>query len=203
MLEPAIVLLGVAVTWLEVWAFVLALACVICNVLEIHWGWPLAVVSSLLYAWLFYASKLYGEGGLQLFFAGTSVWGWWQWLFGKRAARDAAPSRLAVARLGPRLRAMTVLAWIVAWPMTGLLLARATDTDVPFLDAFPTVGSVIGQVLLGRKFIENWLVWLIVNVASVGVFVYKGLWLTALLYVVFAVLAVAGWMRWKRALVSP
>jgi nicotinamide mononucleotide transporter len=98
---------------------------------------------------------------------------------------------------------MTVLAWIVAWPMTGLLLARATDTDVPFLDAFPTVGSVIGQVLLGRKFIENWLVWLIVNVASVGVFVYKGLWLTALLYVVFAVLAVAGWMRWKRALVSP
>lgn len=202
MLEPAVVLLGATVTWLEVWAFVLALACVICNVFEIHWGWPLAIVSSLLYAWLFYVSKLYGEGGLQLFFAATSAWGWWQWLFGKRVARAGAPARLVVTRLDRRPRFLTVLAWAFAWPVTGLLLARATDTDVPFLDAFPTVGSVIGQVLLGRKFIENWPVWVIVNVASVGVFLYKGLVLTALLYVVFAALAVVGWRRWSRAAAS-
>lgn len=199
MLEPAVVLLGVVVTWLEIWAFVLALACVVCNVFEIHWGWPLAIASSLLYAWLFYASKLYGEGGLQIFFAATSVWGWWQWLFGRRIARDGAPARLVVARLAPRARMVTVLAWLIAWPAAGLLLARATDTDVPYLDAFPTVGSVIGQILLGRKFIENWPVWVVVNMASVGVFIYKGLWLTALLYVVFAALAGVGWLRWARA----
>lgn len=199
MLEPAVVLLGVVVTWLEIWAFVLALACVVCNVFEIHWGWPLAIASSLLYAWLFYASKLYGEGGLQIFFAATSVWGWWQWLFGRRPALGGAPTRLVVVRLAPRARIATVLAWLLAWPAAGLLLAWATDTDVPYLDAFPTVGSVIGQILLGRKFIENWPVWVVVNMASVGVFIYKGLWLTALLYVVFAALAGVGWLRWARA----
>jgi nicotinamide mononucleotide transporter len=193
--------LGATVTWLEVWAFVLALACVACNVYEIHWGWPLAIASSLLYAWLFYVSKLYGEGGLQIFFAATSVWGWWQWLFGKRRSGDGASARLFVARLGRRARVVTLLGWVFAWPITGVLLARATDTDVPFLDAFPTVGSVIGQILLGRKFIENWAVWVVVNLASVGVFFYKGLLLTALLYVVFVALAAAGWLRWARAAV--
>jgi nicotinamide mononucleotide transporter len=198
MFEPAFALLGAPITWLELWAFVLALACVVCNVLEIHWGWPLAIVSSVLYAWLFYASKLYGEGGLQLYFAAASAWGWWQWLFGKRVDAAGSSEPLMIARLGPRARVLTLCCWLVAWPLAGLLLARITDTDVPFFDAFPTVGSVIGQILLGRKFIENWSVWLLVNLASVGLFSYKGLWLTTLLYVVFAVLAAVGWIRWTR-----
>jgi nicotinamide mononucleotide transporter len=198
MFEPAFVLLGAPITWLEVWAFVLALACIGCNVFEIHWGWPLAFVSSVLYAWLFYTSKLYGEGGLQLFFAGTALWGWWQWLFGTRRDVRGANEHLTVARLRARSRVLMLLGWLVAWPAIGVLLARITDTDVPYLDAFPTVGSVIGQILLGRKYVDNWPVWVVVNVASVGLFAYKGLWLTALLYVIFAVLAVAGWVRWER-----
>ncbi|HTT09556.1 MAG TPA: nicotinamide riboside transporter PnuC [Burkholderiaceae bacterium] len=198
MLEPAFALLGATVTWLELWAFLLALACVICTVFEIHWGWPLAFISSLLYAWLFVSSKLYGEGGLQLFFAATAVWGWWQWLFGRRAGAGGESEPLAVARLRSLSRLALVGLWMIAWPATGLLLAHITDTDVPYLDAFPTVGSVIGQVMLARKFIENWPVWLVVNVASVGVFAYKGLTLTVVLYVIFALLALAGWLRWAR-----
>jgi nicotinamide mononucleotide transporter len=198
MLEPAFVLLGTQIVWLEIWAFVLALACVVCNVLEIHWGWPLAFVSSVLYAWLFFVSKLYGEGGLQLFFAATAVWGWWQWLFGKRRDKRGMAEPLLVARLSVRGRAIAALSWLIAWPATGLILSRVTDTDVPYLDAFPTVGSVIGQILLGRKFLDNWPAWLVVNLASIGLFAYKGLWLTAALYVLFALLALTGWLRWSR-----
>lgn len=198
MFEPAFVLLGAPVSWLELWAFVLALACVGCNIYEIHWGWPLAFVSSVLYAWLFVVSRLYGEGGLQLFFAATAVWGWWQWLFGRRRSEGGAPAPLVVVRLAPRSRVFVVLAWLAAWPAVGLLLARITDTDVPYLDAFPTVGSVVGQILLGRKFIDNWPVWVVVNCASIGLFVYKGLWLTVVLYIIFAILALAGWARWAR-----
>jgi nicotinamide mononucleotide transporter len=200
MFEPAIVLLGAPITWLELWAFVLALACVVCNVFEIHWGWPLAFISSGLYAWLFYASKLYGEGGLQVFFAATAVWGWWQWLFGKRRGGGTAEA-LHVARFGVKARFVTCGVWLLAWPAVGWLLARITDTDVPYLDAFPTVGSAIGQILLGRKYIENWPVWVVVNVASIGLFAYKGLWLTAVLYVIFAALALGGWLRWAREIV--
>ena len=198
MFEPAFALLGATVTWLELWAFLLALACVICNVFEIHWGWPLAFVSSVLYAWLFVSSKLYGEGSLQIFFAATAVWGWWQWLFGKRADSRGTAEALAVARLGWPARLALGGLWLIAWPATGLLLAHITDTDVPYLDAFPTVGSVAGQILLGRKFIENWPVWVVVNAASIGVFAYKGLTLTVVLYVIFALLALAGWARWAK-----
>jgi nicotinamide mononucleotide transporter len=198
MFETAFALLGAPITWLELLAFVLALACVVCNVFEIHWGWPLAFVSSVLYAWLFYASKLYGEGGLQLFFAATAIWGWWQWLFGKREDAAGTEKPLIVARLRARSRVVALCCWLMLWPAAGLLLAHVTDTDVPYLDAFPTVGSVLGQILLGRKFIENWPVWGLVNLASVALFAYKGLWLTAILYVIFAVLALAGWMRWAR-----
>ncbi|HPT57391.1 MAG TPA: nicotinamide mononucleotide transporter family protein, partial [Casimicrobium sp.] len=96
MLATAFTLLGAAVTWLEVIAFVLALANITCNVFEIHWGWPLTIVASILYAWLFYASKLYGDASVNVFFAVTAVWGWWQWLRGHRGD-SAAP--LTIARL--------------------------------------------------------------------------------------------------------
>ena len=88
MLVTAFTLLGASVTWLEVLAFWLALACVICNTLEIHWGWPLAIASSALYAWLFWASRLYGDVAVQVYFVVTSTWGWWAWLF---VRRDAMP----------------------------------------------------------------------------------------------------------------
>ncbi len=86
------------------------------------------------------------------------------------------------------------------WLAVATLLLRYSDSDVPVADGFATGGSVIGQILLGRKFIENWLVWVVVNLFSIGLFAYKALWLTALLYVVFAALAVAGWQRWRRQL---
>ena len=105
MLVTAFTLLGTAVTWLEVIAFVLALANIACNVFEIHWGWPLTIVASALYVWLFYASKLYGEASANVFFAIAAVWGWWQWLRGHRAESNAP---LKIARLDRNGLALTV-----------------------------------------------------------------------------------------------
>jgi nicotinamide mononucleotide transporter len=80
------------------------------------------------------------------------------------------------------------------------MLSRFTDSDVPWLDAFPTAGSVIAQILLARKYVDTWWVWLGVNVGSVALFGYKDLWLTALLYLIFIGLSVQGLMRWRRQL---
>lgn len=195
MLDTAFTLLGTAVTWLEVIAFVLALANIACNVFEIHWGWPLTIVASVLYAWLFFASKLYGETGVNLFFAITAVWGWWQWLRGHRA--DAA-GPLQIASLDQRGLIFAVVAWAVLWVACAALLRAITDSDVIWADGFVTAGSIVGTVLLGRKFIENWPVWLVVNAASVALFAYKGLQLTVLLYVIFFLLAIWGWIGWRR-----
>jgi nicotinamide mononucleotide transporter len=184
---------GSPVTWLEVAAFVLSLWMVGCN-MRVHWfGWPLAVVSSLMYALLFLASRLYGEASLQIFFAVVAGWGWWQWVRG----HDAQGHALVVHRMSRRLATGASLATLAAWPLLGLLLRRYTDSDVPWLDGLSTAGSVTGQFLLGRKYIENWAVWLAVNVFSVVLFTVKGLWLTVILYAIFAVLSVAGWKAWR------
>jgi nicotinamide mononucleotide transporter len=195
MLETAFMLWGTAVTWLEVVAFVLSIACVACNIAELHWGWPLAILSSLLYVWLFYASKLYGDGSLQIFFALTGAWGWAQWLMGKR---DNKP--LTITKLTRSQVLWSIAAWLAAWGALGLFLRRFTDTDVPWFDAFPTAGSVLGTVLLARKYIENWPVWVVVNVVSVALFVYKHLYLTAILYVIFIAMALWGWQVWREKL---
>jgi len=198
MLEVAFTLFGADVTRLEVIAFVLALACVIFNVLEVHWAWPLAIVSSVLYAWLFFASRLYGDVAVQSFFVISSAWGWYQWLFGRRADGQGVALPLRIVRLGSRRMLAVAILWLAAWPLLGVVLARFTDTDVPYFNAFPTVGSFIGQVLLALKFVETWPVWLVVNAVSVVLYATKSLWLTALLYVIFAALALAGWRRWGR-----
>lgn len=192
----AFTLWAAPVTWLELVAAVLALAMVGCNMREIHWGWPLAIASSLLYFGVFAQARIYGDASLQIFFAVVAFWGWTQWLRGHRADGSA----LHVARLSPRGIAFGLLASALAWPAVALFLMRFTDTDVPWWDGFATGLSLVGQFLLGRKFIENWIVWLAVNVVSIGLFVHKGLWLTVGLYAVFALLSVAGFLAWRRRL---
>ena len=195
----AFTLWGSPVSWLEIVAFVLAVAMVVCNIRVNATGWPLAIVSSLLYFALFWNSKLYGDAGLQIFFAAVAGWGWWQWLGGKQADGTA----LKVRSLSPRGRWLMLGVMVVAWPATGLFLKHYTDTDVPWWDAFPTAGSLIGQWLLGRKYVENWTAWVVVNVVSVALFAYKGLWLTVLLYLIFIAMSFVGWRAWRRLATQP
>jgi nicotinamide mononucleotide transporter len=169
---------------------------VICNMRVHALAWPLALISSLLYFLLFWDGKLYGEASLQLVFASLAVWGWWQWLRG----RDAQGQKLRVRQMSTRARWLALCAVLAAWPLLGLLLDRQTDSPVPYWDAFPTVASLLGQYLLGRKYQENWGVWVIVNAVSVSLFAYKGYWLTVLLYAVFIPMSIAGWRAWQRQL---
>jgi len=190
----AFTLWGSPVTWLEIVAFVLAVWMVVANIRVHPIAWPLAIVSSLLYLALFAGSRLYGEAGLQLVFIVVAGWGWWQWLRGTTADGSA----LKVRTLTTRGRWLMLGIFAIAWPVVGLFLKRHTNTDVPWWDAFPTAGSLIGQWLLGRKYVENWPTWVMVNVVSVGLFAYKGLWLTTLLYGVFIVMSFIGWRAWQR-----
>jgi nicotinamide mononucleotide transporter len=190
----AFTLWGAPVTWLEAVAFVLALAMVVLNIRVNPLAWPLAIVSSLLYLALFWNHRLYGDASLQVFFAFVAGWGWWEWLRGTQADGTL----LRVRRLGTRGRWTALAALMVAWPLTGLFLRRFTDTDVPWWDAFPTAASVLGQWLLGRKYVENWPTWVVVNLVSVGLFAYKGLWLTVVLYALFVAMSFAGWRAWQR-----
>lgn len=191
---PAFTVWGNITTWLEIIGFVLAVWMVFGNIFEKLWAWPLAIVSSLLYFGLFWRSKLYGDASLQIFFAVLAAWGWWQWWRGVRP--DG--STLNVVRLTSQQAWQVVAACAVLWPVTAYFLITFTDSDVPWWDAFPTAVSLVAQYLLARKYLENWLLWTVVNVVSIGLYIYKGLWLTVLLYGVFIALSVIGWRTWRR-----
>ncbi|HSI59466.1 MAG TPA: nicotinamide riboside transporter PnuC [Ideonella sp.] len=193
LLGAAFTLWGSPVTWIEIVAFVLSICMVLCNMRVNPLGWPLAIASSLLYALLFASYRLYGEASLQLFFVAIAGWGWWQWLRG--SAVDGAP--LKVHRLSARGRWLGLALTLAAWPLLGALLARVSNSDVPYFDALPTVASVTGQLLLGRKLIDNWPVWVAVNLVSIALFAHKALWLTVILYALFALMALAGWRSWR------
>jgi len=173
---------------------VLGVWMVMCNIRVNPLAWPLAIASSALYLLVFSQARLYGDAGLQVLFIVVALWGWWQWLRGHQADGSA----LKVRYLSKRGQLAALAAFGVLCPATGLFLRHATDTDVPWWDAFPTAGSVIGQWLLGRKYVENWPAWIAVNVVGVALFAYKGLWLTVGLYGLFLVMAAGGWVAWHR-----
>ncbi len=183
-------------SWTEALGFALALVMVVCSIRELHWSWPLAIASSILYFFVFRDSLLYAEASLQIVFAVLALWGWRQWL---QRSDDHMPS-VTIHRMSRRGWWFCTLALALLWPGLAWLLMRYTDSDVPWWDALPTALSLIGQALLGRKLLENWLVWLAVNIISVGLFAHKGLWLTCLLYLIFVVMSVMGWRAWQKRL---
>lgn len=191
---PAFALGGFIASRAELVGALLGLWMVGCN-LRVHpLAWPLAISSSALYGLVFWDARLYGDALLQGLFIAMGFWGWWQWLRGSLPDGSA----LRVRHLGRRGRLAALAAFALLWPTIGWLLARGTDTDVPWWDAFPTAGSIVATILLARKHVENWPAWVAVNLVAIGLFAYKGLWLTVGLYAVFAALAVLGWRVWAR-----
>jgi nicotinamide mononucleotide transporter len=193
-MNTPILLLGLfSTTPLELISFVLAVLTVLLNIRQLHWAWLFAIVSSGLYGLVFYDAKLYGDMGLQCVFVVVSVWGWYQWLHG-----GAARTPLAVTTCDTRGWIVGAVSWAVGFIVLATFLRHFTDTDVPVADGFLTAGSLLGQVLLSRKKVENWIVWIVVDILYVGLYVYKGLILTAVLYALFVVLAGIGLVAWQR-----
>ncbi|QYF92443.1 nicotinamide riboside transporter PnuC [Massilia sp. PAMC28688] len=186
-------LFGITTSSLELISFVLAVITVVLNIRRVHWAWLFSIVSSATYGVVFYQSLLYGGAALQVVFIVVSVWGWHQWLHGGDK-HDLLP----VTRSSKQVLLWAGAAWAVGFVLIAGFLDHYTDTDVPYPEGFLTAGSLVGQLLLARKKVENWIVWIIVDVLYVGLFVFKGLNLTAVLYAVFVVLASIGLSTWYR-----
>lgn len=193
-MNDTLLLFGLATTPLELVSFVLAVVTVALNIRQNHWAWLFAIISSAAYGVVFYGARLYGDMGLQLVFIVVSIWGWYQWLHG-----GTGKQALAVTHLNRRGWAVALAAWLFGFALLSTFLARFTNTDVPHIDGFLTAGSLVGQVLLSRKKVQNWHVWIAVDVLYVGLYLFKGLTLTAVLYALFCVMAAVGLVAWRKA----
>ena len=158
-------------------------------------SWPVGLVSVVAYMIFFLRLKLYADSALQCFFFATGLYGWWHWY---RGGSGGTPAPIRVLT-GPQ-RAIVALAIAGVVPVVATALVRYTDASLPFWDTTASVLSVAAQLLLMRKIFETWVVWIAVDVLSIGIYAVKHAWVTAGLYAIFLVLACVGLWAWRRAL---
>ncbi len=183
------------VSTLELIAALVGALSVYLSVRQNIWSWPTGIVNVAIYAVVFYDAKLYADMGLQVIYAVLSVYGWYEWLYGGENRTE-----LHVTRTSPSLGAMLAGIAVAGSVALGLLLRSTTDASLPFMDASLSTTSLVAQWMMTRKKLENWIVWIILDVAYVGMFMYKRLHITAVLYAVFLALAVRGFFDWRRSM---
>lgn len=159
------------------------------------WNWPLGIINVALYIFVFYKAKLYADMGLQVVYVVLAAYGWWHWLHG-----GANRGTLRVSRVPARETVLLAIAFVVGTSALTTFLTRATDASLPLADSALTSASLVAQYMMTRKYVECWLVWIVADIAYVAMFLYKSLWPTAGLYLVFTVLAVIGWQQWRASL---
>ncbi|HVF40569.1 MAG TPA: nicotinamide riboside transporter PnuC [Gemmatimonadaceae bacterium] len=180
---------------LEIAAAAFGIVSVYLSVRQNIWSWPTAIVNVGLYSVVFYRSRLYADMGLQVVYVVLSLYGWYQWLYGGKNRTELAVSR-ATRKLGATL-AVLVLAFAA---ILGTVLRSQTDAAVPYVDSLTTSTSLAAQWMMTRKILENWLVWVAVDVVYIAMFINRSLYVTAVLYAVFLVLSASGYFKWKRSL---
>jgi nicotinamide mononucleotide transporter len=180
---------------IETAAVAFGIASVFLSARQNVWSWPLGIINVALYIIVFHGAKLYADMGLQVVYVVLAMYGWWHWLHG-----GADHGTLRVSRVPPREVVLLAIAFLVGTAALSTLLSRATDASLPLADSALTAASLVAQYMMTRKYVECWLVWIVADVAYVALFIYKSLWLTAGLYLVFCVLAVVGWRQWRASL---
>ena len=179
---------------LEVTAFFLGLANITLLMRRSIWNYPFGIAMVTIYFFVFYEAKLYSDMLLQPFFFVVQIYGWWYWLQGHMAD----DGHIEVRRLSQNQVIAYGGAALVGTLSLGTLMARFTDAALPYPDATTTVLSVIAQILLARRYLENWMVWVAVDVLAVGIYGIKGLYPTMVLYTLFLGLASGGLLMWWR-----
>jgi len=183
-------------SFLEWFAVVTAFACIYLATKQHILNWPISIFSVLAYAFLFYEGKLYGEMTLQGYYLFTAIYGWHYWT--KRKQEHQKP----VVRFNAREIGITILVMLVFSVLLGLFLHHFTDTDVAYIDGTLASISFVAQFLMTRKVLQNWLMWVIVDILYIPLFIYKEFMLTAVLYAVLAFIAWRGYIDWKKSWIT-
>ncbi|MDB5152608.1 MAG: nicotinamide mononucleotide transporter [Mucilaginibacter sp.] len=179
-------------TWLEIIGVITGLLCVYLAAVNNIWNWPLAIISVGIYIFIFFDARLYADMGLQFYFLGMNIYGWYYW-----SRKPATEKKTPVMRITRREVLLSVIAIIIFTFILGSVL-KYTPASYPYIDSFCTACSLVAQVFLARKVLENWLIWIFVDIIYVGVYIFKGLDLTAVMYAIYVGIALLGYIDWKK-----
>lgn len=157
--------------------------------------YPFGIVNVLIYVYICYASGLYAYAGINVFYAVMSVYGWYNW-----SRKMNGSSHRVITRCSKREWGLLLISVGGLFALLFYVLKSYTDSAVPFWDALTTAIYIVGMLLLAWKKIENWIFWIIGDLISVGLFIAMNLWFSGLQFAVFTIIAVAGYLEWKRKL---
>ena len=182
-LEMAGALIGLLYLWFEYKASI--------------WLWPVSVIMPAIYIIVDYQAGLYADSGISVYYLLAGIYGWLVWL-------RHAPGKVErfITITPPRLILPMFAVWCVVFVLMGKVLETCTDSTVPWWDSFTTALSIIAMWMLAHKYVEQWLVWLVVDIVSCGLYIYKDLYFTSFLYGFYAVIAFSGYLKWKQLMNS-
>jgi nicotinamide mononucleotide transporter len=183
-----------AITWLEGLAVAFGVASVFYSMREHIWVYPTGIVSTLIYVWICLQYKLYADMGINAYYFGMSIFGWYVWTHPKPGDKV-----LPVTWLKPSGWLISIGIFLLSYAVLYVVLSRFTDSDVPYWDSFTTASAFVGMWLMAKKKVENWIAWIITDLVSVPLYFYKGLILTSFQFLFFTALATLGLIAWIKS----
>lgn len=191
------VLLWISNNYIELLGLIFGLLYILLSIKQNIWCWPVGFITSALYIYVFFVTKFYADMGLQVYYLIVSVYGWSHWMFGAKSKKQ---DDLKISKTNIKLGIYLFLATIVLFVIISYVLVNYTDSEIPYWDAFTTAASFVATWMLARKIIEHWIIWIIVDSVSLGLYIYKELYPTVILFAVYTVLAILGYIEWKKKL---
>lgn len=191
---------GIILEWLsahqtEVLGAILGTIYIFFSIRQNIFTWPVGLISSFLYVIVFFNAKLYADMGLQVYYVAISLYGWYFWLQGKKPDnKNQVPVRITTVKLRYILTAAAIILYVGIF----FILKNFTDSDVPYMDSLTTALSIIATWMLAKKYIGHWLIWIFVDAVSAGLYIYKGLWPTVILFLIYTFMAIFGYIEWKK-----
>lgn len=190
--------------WIEIFGAITGIIYVFLEIRQNIWLWPVGIITSAVYIIVFFTSKFYADMGLQGYYLVISCVGWVWWIRGSgRRAQGGGQEkteRLSVTRLKMKTGVILAIIFVMLYFLMWFVLSRLTDSPVPEWDSFITSLSIIATWMLARKIYEHWFLWIVVNSVALIIFIIRGLYPTAVLYLVYFIMSFAGLKAWRRSL---
>lgn len=182
--------------YIEVLGTLLGLLYIVLSIKQHIFTWPVGLLTSALYVYVFLVSKFYADMALQGYYVIVSIYGWYHWLKGNPDKKD----QLNVSRTPRKLWWILIGFSIALFVLIAFILKNYTDSPVPMGDSITTALSLVATWMLARKYIEHWIIWIFVDFLSAVLYAFKSLWPTVILFVVYTVMAIIGYIKWKKDL---
>jgi len=201
--------------YIEIFGAVTGVIYVFLEIRQTIWLWPVGIITSAVYIWVFLTSKIYADMSLQVYYLLISCLGWYWWMKGtgqraqgeglkdkKESGRrgEVLKEELQVTRLKLKTGLILAVVFVLLYFILYMVLTRLTDSPVPMRDSFITSVSIIATWMLARKIYEHWYLWIVVNFVSAVLFLTRGLYPTVILYLVYGIMSFAGLVAWKKSI---